>query len=138
MVVGATSFDKLRTGSPLRNPHNECPMVRQLETVYRLPQVRVTHTILDPGEEVPWHHHTQVADTFYVVAGPVRIMTRAPSGSAILAAGEIFRTAVGQPHRVVNESDHAVEFLLIQGVGEHDFHREPAPTEERLTGEAES
>ena len=113
-------------------------MVRQQTTVYSLPQVRVTHTILDPGEEVPWHRHTEVADTFYVVAGPVTIMTRAPAGEATLAAGEVFRTAVGQPHRVVNASDHAVELLLIQGVGRYDFNPEPSPDEERLTGGSES
>ena len=113
-------------------------MVRQQTTVYRLPQVRVTHTILDPGEEVAWHHHTEVADTFYVVAGPLTIMTRAPAGVTILAAGEIFRTNPRQPHRVVNQSDHAVEFLLIQGVGQYDLHREPSPAQGRLTGGSES
>ena len=45
--------------------------VRQLKTVYECNGVQITHTQLDPGQEIPWHKHTEVADTFYAIQGPV-------------------------------------------------------------------
>ena len=30
---------------------------------------RITELQISPSQRVPWHSHTQVADTFYVLAG---------------------------------------------------------------------
>ncbi len=95
--------------------------VRQLKVIHEQDGTKVTHTILEPGEEVPWHIHTQVTDTFYAVAGPLTIETKTPEGVAELQAGDVFQTEVGQPHRVSNGADHRVQFLLIQGGGAFDF-----------------
>ena len=95
--------------------------VRQLNVLHDEDGVKLTQTTLEPGEEIPWHTHTEVTDTFYAVAGPVTIETRAPEGVAQLQPGDVFQTAVGQPHRVSNGAGHSVRFLLIQGGGAFDF-----------------
>jgi quercetin dioxygenase-like cupin family protein len=66
--------------------------------------------------------HKEVGDTLYVVRGPVTIYTRVPDETRIGKTGDAVQTPAGQAHRVVNESDHDVATLLIQGVGTYDFH----------------
>ena len=95
--------------------------VRQLEVIHEKDGVKVTHTILEPGEEIPWHCHTEVTDTFYAVDGRLTIETKAPEATTELQRGDVFQTEVGQPHRVSNGSSHRVQFLLIQGGGTFDF-----------------
>jgi quercetin dioxygenase-like cupin family protein len=101
--------------------------VQALEPVFSTDEVQVHRMVLAPGEEVPWHFHTHVRDTFYVLRGPVTISTREPEATAIVDTGETLQTRERQPHRVVNGSDHDVSFLLIQGVGRFDFQPLPAP-----------
>jgi quercetin dioxygenase-like cupin family protein len=76
---------------------------------------------LAPGEEVPWHLHSEVGDTLYVVRGPVTVYSRAPDEVRIGEAGGALHTPAGRVHRVVNESDHDVDTILIQGIGRYDF-----------------
>jgi len=77
--------------------------------------------VLAPGEEVPWHFHSEVRDTFYVLRGPVTIYTREPEATHVVDTGEVLQTRPRQPHRVVNLSEYDVAFILIQGVGKFDF-----------------
>ena len=95
--------------------------VRQLNVLHEEDGVKLTQTRLEPGEEIPWHTHTEVTDTFYAVIGPVTIETKDPEGVTRLQPGDVFQTAVAQPHRVSNGADHPVQFLLIQSGGTFDF-----------------
>jgi quercetin dioxygenase-like cupin family protein len=97
------------------------PNIRTHERIFSTDGIQVSHLVLAPGEEVAWHFHSAVCDTYYVLRGPVTIYTREPDGTTVINAGEVFQTQERQPHRVVNISDHEVSFLLIQGVGEYDF-----------------
>lgn len=99
--------------------------IRAFETLLSTDEVQVNHMVLAPGEEVPWHFHNHVRDTFYVRRGPVKIYTREPEGATTIGAGEILQTRDRQPHRVVNESDHEASVVPIQGVGTFDF--QPLP-----------
>jgi chloramphenicol 3-O phosphotransferase len=99
--------------------------VKVLERLLSTDEVRVSRLVLAPGEEVPWHFHSNLSDTFYVLRGPVTIHTRDPETTAVIERGEIFRTRERQPHRVVNASDGAVSFVLIQGFGDYDFCEPP-------------
>jgi len=95
--------------------------IRQLDVIHERDGVKVTHIGLEPGEEVPWHRHSQVTDTFYAVNGPLTIETKAPDGAVQLSAGDVFQTAIDQPHRVSNGTNKTVRFLLVQGGGAFDF-----------------
>ena len=97
------------------------PTIRVLERVFSTDEVQVSHLVLAPGEEVPWHFHSDVRDTFYVLRGPVTICTREPEATTVINTGEVLQTRQRQPHRVVNFSDHEISFMLIQGVGKFDF-----------------
>jgi len=92
-----------------------------LEVVHERDGVKITRIVLEPGEEVPWHRHTEVTDTFYPVVGPLTIETKSPDGMVAVEAGDVFQTDIGQPHRVSNGTRHQVQFLLIQGGGTFDF-----------------
>ena len=51
------------------------------------PGFRITELRMSPSQQVDWHRHTNV-DTFYVIAGRVRITLRDPDDQIDLAAGE--------------------------------------------------
>ena len=103
------------------------PKIQTLERIFSTEEVRVSHLVLAPGEEVPWHFHSDVRDTFYVMRGPVTVYTREPDSTTVINGGEVLQTRKRQPHRVVNGSDHDVAFVLIQGVGKFDFQDLPVP-----------
>lgn len=95
--------------------------VHLVEVIYESPDVQVLHTILDPGQEIPWHYHSKVDDIFYVVKGPVSIYRKDDHNKKELNSGQLYRMEPRQPHRVCNECEQTVEFLLLQGIGEYDF-----------------
>jgi len=92
-----------------------------LEVIDERDGVKITRIVLEPGEEVAWHRHTEVTDTFYPVVGPITIETKNPDSVSEVQTGEVFQTDIGQPHRVSNGMSHQVQFLLIQGGGTFDF-----------------
>src|SRR3546814_9396955 len=42
------------------------------------PGLRITELQVAPGQSTPWHHHTEVQDTIYVVRGRVEISLADP------------------------------------------------------------
>jgi len=85
------------------------------------PGFRINELQIGPSQEVPWHYHTKVRDTFYVLAGRVRISLRDPEGEICLNPGETTTVEVGQPHRVSNAGEGSAVLLVLQGIGEYDF-----------------
>ena len=47
------------------------------------PGFRITELRLSARQKVPWHYHTQVQDTFYVMDGRLRLFLREPKGVKI-------------------------------------------------------
>ncbi|TMH30402.1 MAG: cupin domain-containing protein [Betaproteobacteria bacterium] len=85
------------------------------------PGFRITELQLSPTQKVPWHYHNNVSDTFYVLAGSLRIFLREPKEEVRLAAGESYRVAPRRPHLVTNGGATSATFLVLQGIGEYDF-----------------
>jgi quercetin dioxygenase-like cupin family protein len=52
------------------------------------PGFRITELRMSPAQQVAWHSHTNVRDTFYVLAGHVRVTLRDPDEQIDLVAGE--------------------------------------------------
>ncbi len=81
--------------------------------------------VLDPGEFIPWHRHTQVSDRFYGLEGTTLVQTRderfelRPGDSALVGAGTAHHVSNGVPGQ-------PCRFLLVQGVGKYDFLKEDA------------
>ena len=85
------------------------------------PGFRISELQISPTQKVPWHYHTNVGDTFYVLEGTIRIFMRDPKEDVTLAPGQSYSLAAGRPHLVINPGTTSATFLILQGVGEYDF-----------------
>lgn len=85
------------------------------------PGFRITELQLSTTQTVPWHTHTHVSDTFYVLAGHMRLFLQNPKETIELKPGESYAVAPGRPHLVTNAGERSMTFLVLQGVGEYDY-----------------
>jgi mannose-6-phosphate isomerase-like protein (cupin superfamily) len=85
------------------------------------PGFRITELQLGARQQVPWHSHTRVEDTFYVLEGAVRLFLREPKEDVELGPGQTYTVRAGRPHLVTNAGDRSAVFLVLQGIGEYDF-----------------
>ena len=85
------------------------------------PGFRITELRISASQKVPWHYHSQVQDTFYVIAGQLRLFLRDPKEEVRLNPGDTFSVPPRRPHLVTNGGDEPATFLVLQGIGEYDF-----------------
>ena len=85
------------------------------------PGFRITELQIGPTQEVPWHLHTVVQDTFFVLQGRIRVQVREPDEAVALDPGVTFTVRPRRPHRVINAGEGSAVFLVLQGFGTHDF-----------------
>ena len=98
--------------------------VASVDVVAELPELRVSVLTLSPGQEVPWHYHPRVTDSFFCLSGSVSI-EHGVGGRAELEPGESYQVPARTPHRVRGAEGVACRFLIVQGIGAYDF----VPTE---------
>ena len=91
------------------------------ELVAESDEIRVQVLTVGRGQEVPWHHHTIISDTFFCLEGPMLIATREPDGIRRLECGERMTVPPGQPHRVSGVGGGRCAFVIVQGVGTYDY-----------------
>ena len=80
------------------------------------PGFRISELQIGPKQQVPWHYHNNVQDTFYV-----RIFVREPKEEIRLGPGESYAVRPGRPHLVTNGGETSATFLVLQGIGEYDY-----------------
>jgi quercetin dioxygenase-like cupin family protein len=85
------------------------------------PGFRITELQISPAQQVPWHYHTRVQDTFYVLEGEIRLFLRDPKEEIRLRPGETYAVRAGRPHLVTNPGTTSATFLVLQGIGEYDY-----------------
>ena len=85
------------------------------------PGFRITEIELSKKQQVPWHYHNNVQDTFYVLAGEMRLFLQNPKQEVRLQPGETFSAAARRPHLVTNGGAVLMRFLVLQGIGEYDY-----------------
>ena len=85
------------------------------------PGFRITELQISSTQKVPWHYHTTVQDTFYVLEGRLRLFLRDPKEEIRLEPGESYAVRPGRPHLVTNGGDTSATFLVLQGIGEYDY-----------------
>jgi mannose-6-phosphate isomerase-like protein (cupin superfamily) len=85
------------------------------------PGFRISELQISPSQQVPWHCHTNVQDTFYVIEGQLRIFLRDPKEEVRLAPAETYAVRAGRPHLVTNGGTGSATFLVLQGIGEYDY-----------------
>lgn len=104
-----------------RIPPDELPYkVDAVDIIAELPELVVSEITMSPGQEVPWHYHNNVADTFYCLSG-CTLIRHGDSGEAKLKPGESISVPSCTPHQVECEGDESCRLLIIQGIGEYDF-----------------
>jgi quercetin dioxygenase-like cupin family protein len=95
--------------------------VHDIHVVAKGNDVLVREYTLDPGEAIPWHRHSEVADYYYGLEGTVLIETRDPPRRHEVGAGAKVTVTPPTVHHVSNPGRQRCRFLLIQGVGKYDF-----------------
>lgn len=85
------------------------------------PGFRINELQISPTQKVPWHYHTNIQDTFYVIEGRIRIFLREPKEEITLEPGETYSVPPRRPHLVINGGRTSATFLVLQGLGEYDF-----------------
>ncbi len=85
------------------------------------PELRVQILTLGPGEEVPWHHHTVISDTFICLEGVVVVETKAPEPDFELRLAETCTVPPEISHRVTGRDGRRCRFLIVQGPGRYDY-----------------
>jgi quercetin dioxygenase-like cupin family protein len=85
------------------------------------PGFRINELQISPTQKVPWHYHSNVGDTFYVLEGRIRVFMRDPKQDVTLGPGETFAIPPRRPHLVTNAGETSATFLIMQGIGEYDF-----------------
>jgi quercetin dioxygenase-like cupin family protein len=85
------------------------------------PGFRISELQISPAQRVPWHYHSNIQDTFYVIEGSIRLSLREPAEELRLAPGETYSVGPRRPHMVTNDGDCSATFLVLQGVGDYDY-----------------
>jgi len=105
--------------APAKRPSYE---VDNHEIWAETPQLRMVVLTPAAGQEVPWHWHSNISDTFFCMAGPMVIETRAPREIIELKPGETHVVPPKRAHRVTGKNDGPCKFGILQGVGLYDFN----------------
>ncbi len=105
---------------PLKDASHLYEVERRAEHAAR-PGFRISELQISATQKVPWHYHTHVQDTFYVISGELRLFLREPKEEIRLKPGETYSVAARRPHLVTNGGDESATFLVLQGIGEYDF-----------------
>ena len=113
MQGSADAFDRIYDGSDEAAER----VARHAER----PGFRITELRMSPAQRVPWHYHTNIQDTFYVLEGELRLSLREPDEQIVLTPGEVFSVGPGRPHLVTNAGQASVNFLVLQGIGKYDY-----------------
>jgi quercetin dioxygenase-like cupin family protein len=95
--------------------------VEHRQTHVARPGFRINELRLSAKQQVPWHYHSAVQDTFYVLEGSIRIFMQDPKENLTLVPGETYAVAPKRPHLVTNAGKAPATFLVLQGIGEYDF-----------------
>ena len=82
---------------------------------------RINELQISPTQTVPWHYHSEIKDTFYVLKGAITVHLRNPEESITLGESETYTVEPKRPHLVTNSGSTSATFLVLQGIGEYNF-----------------
>jgi mannose-6-phosphate isomerase-like protein (cupin superfamily) len=107
-------------GQSIRDASHLYEVERRVQHAAR-PGFRIMELQLSPTQKVPWHSHTNITDTFYVLEGHMRLFLQDPKEEVNLKPGEIHVVGAARPHLVTNGGTKSLTFLVLQGIGEYDY-----------------
>lgn len=106
--------------NPIKDASHLYEVERRVRHAER-PGFRINELQISPTQTVPWHYHSNIQDTFYVIEGRIRIFLREPKEEIQLHPGDTYTVSPRRPHLVTNDGDCSATFLVLQGVGEYDY-----------------
>ena len=114
--------------------------VQNIATVVAGAGFQVREFTVAPGEEIPWHYHSEVTDWCYCLEGMVVAQTRdQPATGKVamrrLAPGQSCRIEAGTVHRLTSGSGIVCRYLLVQAGGKYDFNKVKATATARAVAE---
>src|SRR5262245_66328280 len=80
------------------------------------PGFRITELQLSPTQQVPWHCHSHVQDTFYVIAGQLRLFLRERQEEVRLGPAENYTVRPRRPHLVTNGGEGSGAFPVLRAL----------------------
>ena len=110
-----------REHTPIQTKPKVNYSVKNIEVVAKGVDVQARIFTLAPGEVIPWHHHSESTDHYFVLGGTLTINTQKPDDTHILEIGGRYKIMSGTAHLISNRGMTDCLFLLVQGVGKYDF-----------------
>ncbi|WP_029081717.1 cupin domain-containing protein [Bradyrhizobium sp. th.b2] len=110
----------MKPGQPITDASHLYEVERRAQHAAR-PGFRITELQLSPTQKVPWHTHSNIPDTFYVLEGQMRLFLQEPKEEVNLKVGEVYAVKPTRPHLVTNAGTTSLMFLVLQGVGDYDY-----------------
>ena len=83
--------------------------------------LRVQILTLANDQQVPWHYHTEVTDTFTCLEGPMVVKTKTADADHELLPGDTCVVPPNTAHQVAGKNGGRCRFVIVQGVGKYDF-----------------
>src|SRR2546423_8311713 len=74
------------------------------------PGFRISELQISPKQQVPWHYHSTVQDTFYVLEGRLRLFLRDPKEEVELRPGETYAVRPGRHHIATIDGEPKLNF----------------------------
>ena len=88
----------MKQGQPIKDASHLYEVERRAQHAAR-PGFRITELQLSPTQKVPWHTHTNVSDTFYVLDGQMRLFLQDPKEEVNLKRRQAEAAASGDQWR---------------------------------------
>lgn len=104
--------------SPFKRPYT----IEAVEVLADTPDLRMTVFTVGAGQDIPWHWHTNVSDTYFGMEGVTVVETRAPTAHLEIGPGQTAMVPPKRTHHVAGKDGSRCKFAILQGVGAYDFN----------------
>ena len=78
----------------IKDPSHLLDVEKQAHHLAR-PGFRIAELTINPTQKVPWHYHSNVQDTFYVLEGQIRLFLRDPKEEVRLRRAKPIQSVPG-------------------------------------------
>lgn len=103
---------------PSKRPYT----IENIEVLADTPDLRMTVFTVGAGQEIPWHWHSNVSDTYFGMEGVTVVETRAPNARLEIRPGQTGMVPPKRAHHVTGKDGAGCKFAILQGVGTYDFN----------------
>ncbi len=95
--------------------------IEDRQLIAETPDLRVQILTLANGQEVLWHYHTAVTDTFTCLEGPMVVKIKTADADHELQPGDTCSVPPNTAHQVAGKNGGRCRFVIVQGVGPYDY-----------------